>query len=356
MATRKKQRALRRGRRKMSPFERRRAIDRIQENDDLSRRQQRNRAGLIYDSGPVMRVDPYESRVARRLRRRQHHREDRAGRHDRLPPPDMDAYAILFQKFKDYGLEGLAPVIKDMLIKGSSAAEVEMELQETHEWKQRFAGNEKLRQKGLPVLSVSEYLAVEQSYAQIMKNYGLPEGFYDDPEDFAGFIGKSVSPGEIESRVSSYADIARREDPAIREQLQAMGFSEGDLLAWMMDPDRANPLLQRKAEAIKLGGAARRTGTVASNNYLEKLAGMGVTEQQAQEGYSVISESLADVQRLGDIYGTDFSQRDFEEEVFEGSGESARKRKRLASQERAAFSGDSGVGRGSLTRSDAGSF
>src|SRR5690606_434666 len=105
---------------------------------------------------------------------------------------------------------------------------------------------EKLRAAGLPVLSPAEYLATERSYAQVMKNYGLPKGFYDDPADFAGFIGGSVSASELQERVQSYSDLANREDPAIKAQLRAMGMNDGDLLAFYMDPTRANPLIRKK--------------------------------------------------------------------------------------------------------------
>ena len=111
-----------------------------------------------------------------------------------------------------------------------------------------------------------------------------------------------------------------------------------------------------KYKTALIGAAARRTGLTANNAYAERLAGMGITEEQAQAGYAVISENLGAVDKLGEIYGLDYSQGDFEAEVFEGDGEATRKRKRLASQERAAFSGSSGVTSGSLSQSTAGQF
>jgi hypothetical protein len=74
------------------------------------------------------------------------------------------------------------------------------------------------------------------------------------------------------------------------------------------------------------------------------------------QGYGVISENLKDMQNIGDVYGEDYTQGDFESEVFENGGAATRKRKRLASQERANFSGNSGVGQGSLTRPTGGTY
>lgn len=272
--------------------------------------------------------------------------------------PEVDfnesAWATLEQMLRDYGLTSLSSWLRDRLLSGASEAEIYLELQQTNEWKTRFAGNEMLRQQGLAVLSPQEYLALERSYGQIMRNFGLPEGFYDDPGDFAKWIGNNVSAAELQQRVSAYADLAGREDPAIVAQLQSMGMGQGDLLAYMMDPDRAAPLIQRQYQTALLGGAARRAGVVADNDYLGKLAGLGITEQQAGQGYGAIGASMDDAETLSSVYGVDYGQRDMESEVFENNASAGKKRKRLASQERAAFSGSAGVG--NLSRNTSGSY
>lgn len=268
----------------------------------------------------------------------------------------QSAFDIMMATLNDYGLGSLAGVLKGFVLDGLKDAELQLALQDTQEWKVRFAGNERLRQAGVPVLSVPEYLSVERSYAQIMKNYGVPQGFYDDPSDFADWIGNSVSPNELQQRVQIFSDIARREDPAVRDQLMSMGFGEGDILAYVMDPTRAQPLIQQKYQTALIGGAARRAGLVADNDYATHLADLGVSEQQAAQGYGLISEGLGTMTRAGSIYGEDYDQSDFEGEVFEQSGAAAQKRKRLASRERAAFQGSSGVGQGSLSRNSAGSY
>lgn len=259
------------------------------------------------------------------------------------------------QLLDQYGLGSLGPVVQGLIANGmTDANQIQLELQGTNEWKTRFAGNEALRAAGLPVMSVAEYLSVERSYAQIMKNYGLPTGFYDDPSDFAKMIGGSVSARELEQRVSAWADLANREDPAIKEQLRAMGIADGDLIAFMMDPARAQPLIQKTYQQALVGGAARRQGLDASG--AARLVEHGITEREALQGYGVISDAMPDATRLSDIYGEDVDQSDLEAEVFENNGEASRKRKRLASRERAAFQGSSGVGQGSLSRRDNGSY
>ena len=267
----------------------------------------------------------------------------------------QSAWAYMQQLLDQAGLGSLGSVVQNLISTGmTDPNQLQLELQNTQEWKQRFAGNEALKQAGLGVLSVAEYLATERTYAQVMKNAGLPEGFYDDPSDFAKYIGNNVSPNELQQRVTAWTDLAHREDPAIRAQLRAMGISDGDLAAYMMDPERAAPLIQKTYQSALIGGAARRQGLDAGG--IGRLVDMGITEREAIQGFGVIAENLADAQRLGSIYGEETSQRDLEAETFQNDGAAIKKRKRLASRERANFQGSSGVGQGSLSRRDSGNY
>lgn len=269
----------------------------------------------------------------------------------------QSAFDILSNMLSQYGLGGLTSTLHDIIMSGiTDQNEINLQLQSTDAWKTRFAGNEMLRKAGLPVLSVDQYLSVESSYAQVMKNYGLPVGFYDDPADFAKFIGNNVSPNEIQQRAQMYADVARREDPALTDQLRSMGFGDGDILAYMMDPSRAMPLIQQKYQTSLIGAAARRAGITPDNAFAQHLADLGITEGQATQGYGNIAAELHPVQELGQIYNDSISQHDLETEQFDGNGAVTAKKKRLASQERAAFSGSAGVGQGSLGRSSSGSY
>lgn len=269
----------------------------------------------------------------------------------------QSAFDILSGMLEQYGLGSLTGVLSDLILQGvTDQNQISLQLQQTQEWKTRFAGNEMLKQKGLPVLDVAQYLSVESSYAQAMKNAGLPAGFYDDHQDFANFIGNNVSANELQQRVTMYADVARREDPALRDQLSAMGLGHGDILAYMMDPTRALPLIQQKYQTALIGGAARRAGITPDTAYAQHLADLGISEQQASQGYGQIAQELPGAQKLGQIYNDQIAQADLESETFDGNGAVTTKKKRLASQERAAFSGSAGVGQGSLGRSSSGSY
>lgn len=270
-----------------------------------------------------------------------------------LTGASRDAASALVQLFRQYGLESLAPKIVEYVRNGYGSDTIALLLQDTPEWKRRFAGNEARRKAGLPILSPSEYLATENSYRQIMAQYGMPKGFYDSHADLAGFIGRDISASELQGRVQLASQFANSQDPATKESLRRLyGLGPGDLAAWALDPAKASPILERQAKAAQAGAAAIRHGVGVSKSYAEHLADLGITSDQAEQGYAQISQMLPTYEDLGRIYGQGYTQRTAEAEVFEGNATATNRRKSLASQERAAFSGSS---RGQVGRSGRGS-
>lgn len=153
------------------------------------------------------------------------------------------------------------------------------------------------------------------------------------------------------------ASLAYSVDPAQKDFLSTYyGIGEGEIAAYFLDQKKALPLLQRRAQAIGIGAEAVRQGLVTSQQRAERLASAGVTSDQARQGYNFIGENLNTLETLGEIYDEDFSLTDAENDVFGLDAKSTQKRKKLASRERAAFSGRSGQGAGSLSTRATGSY
>ena len=85
---------------------------------------------------------------------------------DSLTGANRDAAKALVELFKQYGLESLAPKIVEFIQNGYSADTTAILLQDTTEYKQRFAANEARRKKGLPVLSpaVKKIIACDKPF------------------------------------------------------------------------------------------------------------------------------------------------------------------------------------------------
>lgn len=255
-----------------------------------------------------------------------------------------DAYAALKGLFNSYGLGSLAGKIYDYVKNGYGADTIAILLQDTKEYKERFKGNEARTKAGLAVLSPQEYLATEAAYRQILNAAGLPKGFYDNPADFAGWIGGDVSPTEIQKRVDQAVAWTSQADPATLQALKSMyGVDAAYVTAYALDRTRALPLLQKQARAAEIGAAAIRRGLAASRTDFENLATYGITGEQAEEGFGRIKDSYESLQAIAGRFGLNWDYQEAQQEVFTpGVGTGFEKGKRLRSQERALFSGNRG--------------
>ena len=266
------------------------------------------------------------------------------------------------QLFKNYGLESLAPRITEYAQEGFSPETITLKLQETPDYKQRFAGNEARRKAGLPVLSPAEYLSAESSYRDIMRNANLPKGFYDDPNDFSKFISVDVSPAELKSRVDAAALSLENADPFYTGSLQRLyGLSSGDMVAYALDPERALPLITRQVQAAQFGAEAARQGLQVTTPMAETYTGqLGVSQAQARQGFEDVASILPEAQKLSQIT-PGAAPVSFEEvtSAVLGGEQSAEYKKRLkilAEAEQSRFAGQSGVGQPSLGMSTEGQF
>jgi hypothetical protein len=282
----------------------------------------------------------------------------------------QSAYDLLFQQFDAYGLGALVSPLKGLIESGISPAEFTIKLRETDAYKKRFAANAQRINKGLRALSEAEYIGLEDQYQDVMRRYGLPDTYYargdmGRQEGFEKFIGGDVSPVELEDRIQTAQRRVLNAAPQIKDALtQYYGneISNGDILAYVLDPDKAIENIKRKVTAAEIGGAASIAGLGAARNRAEELQRFGVTGEQARQGYNAISEFLPQARVLGERYAKqglgDYTQETAESEVFAipGSADAGRKRRKLAELETAQFSGTSGAAQGALARERAGQY
>lgn len=279
---------------------------------------------------------------------------------DTLSGENRNAFEALNDLFTSYGLSTLAPKIFDFIQKGYSADTIGILLQDTSEYKARFAGNEQRKAAGLPVLSPADYLNTESNYRQIMRNAGLPIGFYDQPSDFVNFLGKDVSPTELKSRVDIASQATLTSNPEYRQALNQMGISDASITAHFLDPDAALPLLQKEAATAQIGAESMKRGFMFDQAYAGNLANQGITAQQAAQGYGQIASTYDPLKGIAQSYGENLSFLEAEQGVFEpgvaspGGEAGSAKAERLASWNRARNVGNSGAAAGGLAQSTGG--
>lgn len=209
---------------------------------------------------------------------------------------NRDAWAEIESYLSDAGLSGLTNWAQDLLVEYGNELtddQFKLRIEQTNEYKTRFQAIEIAKKNNQAPPTPAEIIATEKAYKQIFQQAGLPQSFYDTPEELAGLIGNGVSPQEMQSRVlDGYTAV--RNDPTVQAQLgtlYGMGMDEGDLVAFFLDDEKGMAAIQRKQTAAALAAKSLNTGFGQLNqNQAESLAGQGITAAQAQQGFAELAQ------------------------------------------------------------------
>ena len=276
------------------------------------------------------------------------------------------AYDLLYNEFAQYGMGDLVEDVKSFIMAGVSPSEFTMRLRETTPYKTRFKANEGRINAGLAAVSEAEYIALEDGYQNVMRNYGLPESYYTKgkygtQEGFQKFIENDVSATELEDRVMTAQERVINSNPEVLASLKAFypGITNGDILAYTLDPKNALTEIKRKVTAAEIGGAAMQSGLTTDVTRAQELGAAGINKAQAQQGFETVAGGAPRGGQLASIYGQDpYTQTTAETEVFGLGGKTAAatQRKKVTGLEKATFSGQSGATSTALVRDRAGAY
>ena len=276
------------------------------------------------------------------------------------------AYDLLYAEFKQYGLESLVEPLKGLITSAIPASEFTLRLRETEPYKKRFAGNAERVAKGLSALSERNYIQLEDQYQNIMRNYGLPESYWakdsmGTQEGFTKLIGNDVDSIELEDRIMNAQSRVVNSNPEVLAAFKDFypEITNGDILAYTLDPVNGKDVIKRKITAAEIGGAAIQSGLQTSMTRAEELTAAGVNKAAAQEGFGTIAGGLQRGSQLASMYGEDpYTQTTAEQEVFglAGKTEARKQRQKVTGLERATFGGQSGLTSGALARDRAGGY
>lgn len=259
------------------------------------------------------------------------------------------AYAYYDDLFTTMGMPAgwFSTDIKKIIRKAPSETAVLMELRKTPEWQERFKGNEQRIKAGLPPIPEEQYIADETAYKSIMQHNGLPEHFYDGPEDYAKFIAANVSPEQVAQRVNMAGQLAINKDPALWAELKSRGISKGDATAYLLDPERAMPQIEKKLGASEIGAAMKPADLDIKKNkkFENSLYDQGITAKQAKGAALDVAGEDKDWSMLA---GRDVNDKIQVKDKLGIGGKKVKKwkdeKKHLASEERARFKEGGGGG------------
>jgi len=277
----------------------------------------------------------------------------------------QSAYDLLYSQFKLYGLESLVDPLKGLITSGASPAEFTIKLRDSDAYKKRFAANAKRIANGFKAIDEASYLELEDRYQSIMQNYGLPDTYYKKgatgvQEKFEDLISKNVDPVTLEERIVEGVKINKGSKALIDTAKQFYpNLTDGDFLAYALDPKNALADIKRKVTAIEIGGAAVTAGLQAGVARAEELGTAGITGAQAQQGFRTIAGGLQRGSQLAAIYGEGpYTQTTAEKEVFglTGQTEAQKEREKLTGLEQATFGKKTGISSSALSRDRAGAY
>jgi hypothetical protein len=278
----------------------------------------------------------------------------------------QSAYDLLYSQFAQYGLESLVEPLKGLITSGASPAEFTIKLRESEPYKKRFAANAQRITKGLRALDEADYLALEDQYQNVMRQYGLPESYYTKDATgkqpgFEQLIANDISNLELGDRLMVAQDRVLKANPEVLAALKAFypDINNGEILAYTLDPKNAIKEIQRKVTTAEIGGAAARSGLTTNVSDAEYLQRYGVTKETATQGYTTIASGLQRGSQLASIYGEDpYTQATAETEVFNvpGAQEARKQRQKITGLEKATFGGQTGITQGTLARDRAGAY
>jgi len=278
----------------------------------------------------------------------------------------QSAYDILYSEFNNYGLGSLVEDVKYLLQSNVSPSQFALELKNTKSYKDRFAANENRIKAGLRALSPAEYIGLEDQYQKIMRNYGLPASYYTKDGTgkqvgFEKFIAGDVSAVELEDRIGTAQKRVINANPEVTTALKQFypDITNGDILAYTLDPAQGLEGIKRKVTAAEIGGAALQSGLSANLARAEELGKYGVDKAAATSGYSTIGAGLQRGSQLAAIYQeSPYTQSTAEQEIFNipGAAEARKARQKITGLEKATFGGQTGITSGALARDRAGAY
>jgi hypothetical protein len=222
-------------------------------------------------------------------------REIEQGRQERQQPEldRVSARTIVDSILNSIGLGDLSNTVMGIITRPEQLTDsfIMGTIRPTDQYRERFAGNEARRAAGLNVLREDVYLNLEDEMRAVMQNAGLPRGFHDSTADLARFIAGDVGPRELGNRINQgYRAIAEADQTTIDTMRRFYGVSDGQLAAFFLDPDVAEPMLMQQVATAQIGAAAARAGfeTVVERTAAERMRQAGVTGDQAGEVFGFL--------------------------------------------------------------------
>lgn len=210
-----------------------------------------------------------------------------------------NAIAVVKGMLEQYGLGSLYNTIVGYIKDGYDPETVMILIRSTPQYKQRFPAMEALAAKGRAI-SEAEYINYEQAASGLERRYGLPQGMLMG--NVTKLLTAEVSATELNDRVILASAAAIQSPDDVKKIFSSYyGIDQGGMTAYFLDPDVATPLLQKQYASAMIGTEAARQGVGIDVYGAQNLESLGITNEQAREGFGNVAKEMSFTAGRGDV-------------------------------------------------------
>ena len=210
---------------------------------------------------------------------------------------DQSAAQIIADTLKAAGLSALSTDAWTKWTNGESAASITEWVRQQPTYTARFPAMAALNAAGRNI-SEASYIAKETADVELMKQYGIDDAIAQDRKVLGDLIANNVDQVTLQKRLIAAQDSVLSKDADVLAYAKdTYGLTAGDLVAFALAPSVALPVLEQKARAIQIGGAALKAGFATdmatkelAKSQAESLAAQGITADQAQTGFNNLAQ------------------------------------------------------------------
>lgn len=205
---------------------------------------------------------------------------------------DKTAKGIITNMLHDWGLDALGEWAWRRWKETGSVDLLKMEMEDRPEYKARFAGRLALRDKGVQ-MSEAEQISYERSAHDLMRQAGMPPGFYNQWQDYTDVIANGVSVAELSQRVNDAFLKVTMAPPAVRDAMAEYygAGSDSALAALALDTSKAAPVIMRQIAVAEAGGFLAQQNVQIGRTLAEKAAeATGYQEGLIHQGAQQVGE------------------------------------------------------------------
>lgn len=260
-------------------------------------------------------------------------------------PIDFTSADSIIQSYLDgYGLGSLSAWALQMVTDNPNLDEATFKamLYETPEFKAAYPAFDRLRQEGRGI-SVEDYRQYTMTVREQLDRWGIPQEMYGTTEKIGDLLINNVTAPEIGERIQRAAEGVFSAPSETLDALRNLyGVDSGGLIAYWLDPEAAQPILERQWAASKIAGAAARQSAQMQKEQAERLLALGITEQQTEQAYGAAN----DLRGLTGGDGETVTRDDIANAALGVDNDAAQRVRRVQSGRTARFSEGGGAAEG----------